>query len=190
MRPRGSKLHVPAPLVWLLAASMVLVGLFAASGALRAPEGEDGAQGPQVVAVDLSTPERSAESFLDAWRKRDHRAAGAASSGEAHELVQSRQAADGRLSAQERSIKSQVWDAMAADRLQLRVRESQDLDDGALALRGTAEGTFLDQPYVREVEFTLTPDGQRWLVADFQFGRITSGAELAIDELAPPGDSE
>jgi len=64
------------------------------------------------------------------------------------------------------------------------------LETGDITLEGTAEGTFLNQPYVREVEFTLHSDEERWLVQQFAFGRILSGAELAVDELAPPAAIE
>jgi len=160
---------------------MVAVGLLAAAGVFSEDVDEEGDQVSRVADVDMSSPERAAETFLDAWRKRDHRAALAASTGRARESVADRQRRDRELSAAERGLKEQVWDAMAAARLALRIEESQDLDDGAISLRGTAEGEFLGERYVREVSFTVAPDEERWLVRDFEFGAILEGAELTRD---------
>jgi hypothetical protein len=169
---------MPAPLVWGLALSMVSVGLLAASGVFLADEEDEGDLASMVAEVDMSTPERAAETFLDAWRKRDHRAALAASQGGARERVAARQLRDRQLSGPERALKEQVWDTMAAARLALMINESEDLDGGVISLRGTAEGEFLSERYVREVRFAVAPDGHRWLVEEFEFGEILEGAEL------------
>ncbi len=162
---------------------MVSVGLLAASGVFSDQEDDEGDQVAHVAEVDMSTPERAAETFLDAWRKRDHRAALAASTGIARETVTARQRRDRQLSEAERALKEQVWDAMAAARLALMIEVSEDLEGGGIHLRGTAEGEFLAEAYVREVRFTVMPDGDRWLVADFEFGAILQGAELTRDLL-------
>ena len=39
-------------------------------------------------------------------------------------------------------------------------------------LIGIAEGTFLDQPYEREMEFVLRPEAEVWRVEGFHFGEI------------------
>ena len=179
---KGSKKtwQIPAPLVWGLAISMIAIGLLAASGLFQAEDsGSDNGQPGGVAELDLSMPERAAESFLDAWRKRDHRSALTASVGQARELVRARQRRDESLTEDERAIKAQVWDMMAAARLGLLISSSEDLADGSIRLVGTAEGEFLAERYVREVNFVVAPEGERWMVREFEFGEILEGAELS-----------
>ena len=129
----------------------------------------------QRALIDQSTPERAAESFLDAWRKRDHESALELTEGEAHEAVLARQARDMRLTEHERELKAQVWDAMAQNRLRLMIDEAEELEGNRLRITGTAEGDFLGSPYVRQVEMiTRAHPGGMNVVEAFAFGEILS----------------
>ncbi len=176
--------RLPTPLVLAATSAMVCVGLVG-MWASRAPA-EDGersaATAPNATfVVDASTPERAAESFLDAWRRRAHDTAARLSVGPALEQVRARAQRDARMSDHERELKAQVWDAMASERLRLRLRSAENLDGGGLHIEGVAEGSFLGHPYSRAVEFTLRPEGDEWRVADFAFGEILSELPGSLD---------
>ncbi len=169
--PREAR--VSTPVVLTLVSAMMSVGVLA----LLATRGnEPAAPDPAVTRVDVldDTPEHVAESFLDAWRKREHDVAARLATGSALARVRARAAEDEALAGPERELKQKVWDAMAADRLAFFVEESERLPRGRLALRGTAEGTFLDAPYERALEFVTAPEGEAWRVEDLTFGPILS----------------
>lgn len=126
------------------------------------------------VEVDTSTPALAAESFLDAWRKRAHDDALTLSTGEAHAQVTDRKARDEALTNEERAQKQAIWNAMADSRLRLMVDASEDLPDGKVMIRGTAEGEFLDRPYERRVSFLLARVDEAWKVEHVEFGEILS----------------
>ena len=164
--------RLSTPLVLALTSAMICVGV--AGFLLRGgpePEEQPADTLPAIV-VDDTTPERAAESFLDAWRRREHEVAADLSVGEARAAVDERAARDAAMSDHERELKRQGWDAMAAERLGLAIREAEQLEGGRMALRGIAEGTFLDQPYEREMEFVLRPEAEVWRVEGFHFGEI------------------
>lgn len=176
----GTDRRLPTPLVLVAASAMVSIGAFGMWAAMGPRQREETPPSPEIQ-VDASTPERAAESFLDAWRKRAHDAAAALAIGRALERVEERAARDARMSDHERELKAQVWDAMARERLRLRLHEAENLEAGGLRLRGTAEGTFLGHPYSRAVEFVLRPDGEAWRVEDFSFGEILTETPGALD---------
>lgn len=191
---RRRQRRISGPIVLALASAMVCVGVAAVWLSRNGPEpsahqavAPDGG-----VRVDTSTPERAAETFLDAWRKRRHEAALAVCTGAARRKVEARQARDRRLDEHERALKEQVWDRMARESLKLEVRESRKLPAGRLLLAGEAVGEFLDHPYRREVTFVLEPQGERWKVADVEFGEILSEMPdlLEVDPDRDPGAIE
>lgn len=134
---------------------------------------ELGSHRPTLV-VDDSSPEDAAESFLDAWRKREHTVAAALSVGEARAMVDARAATDDAMTPSERDLKAQVWDAMADSRLELFLNESEELEAGRLRLSGIASGDFLGHPYERTMQYILTPTDEGWRVAAVEFGEILS----------------
>ncbi|MEO0324195.1 MAG: hypothetical protein AAF447_14640 [Myxococcota bacterium] len=164
--------RLSTPVVLALVSAMVSVGVLALLASRPEPAPAP-ATAARVEVLD-DTPEHVAESFLDAWRKREHGVADALSLGPAQARVRARQAADGALAGPERELKQKVWDAMATERLEFFVEESERLAGGRLALRGTAEGTFLDAPYERALEFITAPAGDGWRVEDVTFGPILS----------------
>ena len=165
--------RVSTPIVLALVSGMLSVGVVALLAARSASSPDEPANASRVRVLD-DTPEHVAESFLDAWRKREHDVALALSVGPAQARVRARQATDAALAGPERELKQKVWDAMATERLEFFVEESERLPEDRLALRGTAEGTFLDAPYERALEFITAPSGDAWRVEDLTFGPILS----------------
>lgn len=173
MSERSPERRIPTPLVLALASGMVSVGVLAFALSNTTPT-EDVPDALPGVMVDDSTPERAAESFLDAWRKRAHQTARDLTVGEARAMVDERAAADEALSESERDLKRQVWDAMAASRLSLYLNESENLEGGRLRLSGTAEGEFLERPYERAMDYVMSETSEGWRVESVAFGEILS----------------
>ena len=172
--------RLPTPLVLVATSTMVSIGLLGMWASVGPDEVAEDTPSPAMT-VDASTAERAAESFLDAWRKRAHDTAEALATGAALARVQERAARDAAMSDHERELKAQVWDAMARERLHLRLHEAANLEGDRLRLKGVAEGTFLGHPYSRAVEFVLHPDGHRWFVEDFAFGEILTETPGSLD---------
>lgn len=181
--------RLSTPLVLALTSGMVCVGIAGLVLGTGEPTPEEPEAEAGAVLVDQSTPERVAESFLDAWRKREHDAALTIALGDARDRVLERRARDASMTPHERELKQQVWDQMAADRLRLLIDASEMHEDGTMGLSGLATGTFLGRPYEREMFFTVAPDGEQWKVVDFDFGDIlTEPPRLpSPEELAAPG---
>ncbi len=174
--PRERRL--PTALVLAIASGMICVGVLG----VLASEPQQTDTDPQESRVDVSdtTAEAAAESFLDAWRKREHDVAASLSVEDAHQAVLQRARRDDALSPSERDMQRQVWDAMASTRLSLVLNESEELGGGRLRLSGTAEGEFLESPYAREIDFELVPRGDHWRVAQVEFGTILTDAPDAL----------
>jgi hypothetical protein len=186
----GDGARVPTAVVLAAVSAMVSIGAVAFLLARPAdgdkPEAATGAE----TYVDQRTAERAAESFLDAWRKREHATALALSRGEAREAVRARQRSDAALGEEERQLKQQVWDAMASTRLALSVHESETLDGGRVAIRGVAQGRFVGDVYRREVRFVVAPEdadgGDRWVVEHMRLGDILSDVPGVL-QMPTPG---
>jgi len=176
--------RLPTPLVLALASAMVCVGIVAIYLA-QSDEGpaQEGALagGRPGVSVDTSTPALAAESFLDAWRKRNHGIAMDLSVGRARGAVLARQEADERLTPEELEVREGVWDHMADSRLTLQIDQSEELDDGRVRLMATAEGSFLDRPYRREMGFTLRERHDGWVVEHMELGEILTETPDFLD---------
>lgn len=169
--PKKEK-RIPLPLV--LAGASVMISIGAAAVFMRntteeAPDALSTAR-PVQVTVDTTTPERAAESFLDAWRKRAHADAVRLSVGTARERAERRRDAEEQMTEEDRVMADAVWRQMADMRLRLRINANENLSETRLVLRGRAEGEFLKRPYTREVSFTMERRGQDWLVENFDFG--------------------
>ncbi|MEM9074805.1 MAG: hypothetical protein AAGE52_40285 [Myxococcota bacterium] len=166
--------RISTPVVLIATSAMVCIGVVGVVIGNQDDAPEEGAVPGVEVLVDTSTPERAAESFLDAWRKRAHPTALGLAVGLARDEVEERRDRDEALSDHERELKAQVWDAMAQDRLRLLFSEAENLDAGRLRLGGTTTGTFLGSPYEREMEFVMQPSPEGWRVEAFRFGEILS----------------
>ena len=188
MATRDPKSRLPTALVLSVASGMISVGAIAWWTATVEPEApsEPIASRPVTVHVDRSTAERAAESFLDAWRKREHSTALALSAGEARRAVLQRQRRDAEMTDEELELKRTLWDEMATERLRLSLSSSEHLPEGRLRLTGRASGTFLGNAYERELAFVLfEQEDQGWTVEDMQLGAILS----PMPQL-PPGDRD
>jgi hypothetical protein len=164
------KKRLPIPIVLALASAMVSVGVLATVLALAGTPESTGAAAT-ATSSDDTEPRLVAEDFLDAWRRRDHERALAIATGEAAQAVRERRDADSRLPDEDRSVKEQLWDPMASERLALEI-DREDLREGGLALSGRAVGTFVGRPYEREVAFELVREGERYRVGRMELGAI------------------
>ncbi len=185
--------RLSTPVVLALASGMISVGVVAvmATGSNGEVEAEAPAS-PHEIPVDTRTPEAAAETFLDAWRKRDHVLCRDLAVDGALEAVIFRQEEDAALTQEERAVKSQVWDTMATSRLELQISESEDIE-GGIILRGAAVGDFLGRPYEREVEFTMVQVGDDWKVSRMGLGDILSDMPDFLDvpgEVYDPSEFE
>ncbi|NOY92344.1 MAG: hypothetical protein GXP55_14205 [Deltaproteobacteria bacterium] len=171
-------------LVLSASSAMVCVGVLAFLWHTEPAPDPEQPSAPDTVEVRTQTPEDTAESFLDAWRKRDHEIAKQLSVGPAHEAVVGREQGDESLDEETRSI-VKVWNDMARDRLEFIPDESANLEDGKLLLAGQAEGEFLGRPYERRIRFVLTHGPEGYRVYDMQLGpRVGAGRDAG----PPPGE--
>lgn len=177
--------RVPTVLVLSLSSAMVCVGLVAIFMGRTPSETPTRDAGATPVEMETATPEDTAETFLDAWRKRDHAVAKRLSVGPAHETVLARERGDEGLDEDTRSV-IEVWNSMARDRLDFVPDESANLEDGKLLLAGQAEGEFLGRPYERRIRFLLTQTPEGYRVYDMQLGPRVGG-DLEHDAGPPPG---
>ncbi|MCS6799924.1 MAG: hypothetical protein NZ898_15655 [Myxococcota bacterium] len=188
--PAGAR--VPTPLVLAVGGGMLAVGLVAA----MVPRGVESGEAPrggvprprQGLVVDDSTPEAAAESFLDAWRRREHAVALGLSTGAARDAVVSRRDAELQFGQEGAELKRRAWDPLAAERLALRVEGSEVLDGQRVRLFTVAEGRFLGRPYARRIAFDVRRDGVRWRVEHMRLGEILGAPPPSID--TPLRDSE
>ncbi len=183
--------RVPTPVVLAIASGMLCVGVVAVivSRGESEPEVEDWRRAPSDMTIDTRTPEATAETFLDAWRRREHGVAAHISIGQAHEAVLARQRDDESLDSEEHDIKEQVWDEMAAERLHLFISESETRGEKQVTLRGTARGEFLGRPYEREIEFVVERVAGEWKVERMGLGEILSETPDFLDVRPEPGDT-
>jgi hypothetical protein len=105
MAPR----RLSTPVVLAIASGMISVGVVA----VLATSSDDGAEAeapesPHEIPVDTRTPEAAAETFLDAWRKRDHALCRELTVERALEAVITREEEDAALTEEEWEIKSQI----------------------------------------------------------------------------------
>ncbi len=178
--------RLSTPIVLTLASAMVSIGVVVVVASRYGGADPGPAPSPHEIPIDTRTPEAAAETFLDAWRKRDHAICRDLAVEGALEAVLTRQEDDQALTADEREVKSRVWDAMASGRLVLELSESDEISETAVGLLGVAKGEFLGRPYEREVEFTMVQVGDDWLVARMGLGDILT--EMP-GFLADPGET-
>ncbi|MEM6961058.1 MAG: hypothetical protein AAF550_04865 [Myxococcota bacterium] len=163
---------------------MVCVGVVAAGWTWYSSESraqQDQTESTMRTQAGNTTPEGAAEAFLNAWRKREHERAAVLSVGSARRKVEARRARDHALTEEERTLKEQLWDVMAADELTLRVSSAETDGPHRLKLSGVASGAFMGEPYRRETEFNLARMEDRWFVSEVVFGTILTSAPAAFD---------
>jgi len=191
--------RLSTPLVLAGSSTMICVGLAAWWLAAR-PGGpgagvraEEKAAAPE-AALELGSAEATAETFLDAWRKRDHRVARALSVGEARDAVAARAAEDAALGDDARAAAA-LWGMLAGERLAFVPSAVETLDPTPsggerLRLAGTAEGTFFEHPYKRRVTFevrrapggddaSIDARGER-VAAPWRVERMVLGDQLVV----------
>jgi hypothetical protein len=171
----GRERQLSAPLVLAMASGMIAVAVVVWFGRgpapePPAPERSDGGR------IDDSTPERVAEGFYDAWRRRRWPPALSVSVGAARAAVAQKQARDESLAPEDRVVMERMWDALARAPLTLRLDEAEMEPAGALRLHGVAEYALVNRPYRRRVEFLVVPgsgDSEgRFRVAEMRLGDV------------------
>jgi hypothetical protein len=184
--------RIPTPLVLALASAFLSVGGIAIWVSQRGNEITPAERSSAQVRIDASTPERAAESFLDAWRKREFDRAQRISIGEARAAVEAKIASDNELGDGAREEYQQIWATLAADRLRFLPEESENMPNGRLALRGVAQGDFAGRDYRRVMEFILVQQGDHWVVEEMTPGAILSDIPdiLEVDPGAKAGVGE
>ena len=171
----GDGKRVSAPLVLTAASAMLAVAavvyLSTRDGGDAAPPDLDDPD-PNAFHVDDSSPERVAESFYDAWRRRRWPQALEISVGEARAAVIAKRARDEAMPREERIVAERTWDALAHAPLTLRLDEAEMLGGDRYRLHGTAEYQFVGRPYRRRVQFLVEPAGERYRVAAMELGEV------------------
>jgi hypothetical protein len=167
--------RIPTPLVLVLSGTMLVIGALAfLSPQFAGPDGERDAPlpgaTPPAVDVRQGTPEAVAETFLDAWRKRDYEVAMALSVARAAASVEARRRRESAMTEQERETAAQLWNTMAEHRLLLEIHDRQAPDDDHVTLAAVARGRFLNQEYANAVRFELRrDDAGGWKVEAMDF---------------------
>lgn len=173
-KPAPKKLSTP--MVLAASSTMVAIGI-AALYAIDVPAelAEDEAQRQEYAAlvIDDRTPERVAESYLDAWRRRAWDQAASISIGEAHERALEKQARDLDVEHQDRVMAREVWERLSSAPMEIDFQSSENLDDhGGLYLHGVAAYEFMNHPYRREVSWVVRPEGSLFRVERMENGRV------------------
>ncbi|MGF1467504.1 MAG: hypothetical protein ACFCGT_15370 [Sandaracinaceae bacterium] len=182
--------RLPTPLVLAVATAMIAVGVVAVvvgPDALSTPPEEDRRFVPATgFRIADSTPERAAETYYDAWRRRRWDAAGQVSVGEARRAVEAKRARDDALAPEERVVAARAWDALARAPLSLVLDRSEDLEDGALRLGGVAEYELVDRPYRREVSFEVVEADDAYRVRRMELGEVLTDLPPILREASAP----
>ena len=196
MREPIKRKQISTPLALVSASVMVSIGVVAVissrHGGADATPTEAAPVVPRDVPVDQSTPERAAESWLDAWRTRSHDVALRLSAGVAREKVELRRTREEQMSPEDRALGEAVWKQLADTRLRLRIDESENLPNGNLTLRGRAEGEWMGRPYIRRMEFVMEKRGLEWFVTAYRFyeDEVDLAGPAATPGILPDGGED
>lgn len=169
--------RLSTPLVLATSSSMIAIGAVAALTA-KPPTPPPETRLQRMVGdsselyIDDRTPETTAESFLDAWRRRAWHDAERIAVGEALEEVRAKRRIDLEMNEEERRLAQEIWDRLSSARLRVLFRRNDNYEDGRIALQGVAAYEFLGDPYRREMEWLLAPEGDHWRVERMVSGRI------------------
>jgi hypothetical protein len=172
-------------MVLAAASAMVTVGI-AAMYAIDVPAEmaaeEQERQEYAALVIDDRTPERVAESFLDAWRRRAWDQAASISIGEAHERALSKQLAEQQVSHDDRVMAREVWERLASAPLTVDFNRAEMLDDhGGLSLHAVASYEFMGHPYRREMSWIVRPEGTLFRVESMENGRVLTEIPAILD---------
>jgi hypothetical protein len=185
-----TKRRVSTPVVLAASSAMLAVGLigFFYAGAIDVPRAPEGDLPDNYVAlsIDDRTPERVAESFLDAWRRRAWDQAASIAVGEARESVLTKQAEDAEVDPVDRVMARDVWERLAGAPLEVEFSRSDVVEGGGLQLHGVASYDFMNEPYRREMTWVVRPEGDLWRVEHMEAGDVlTEIPELlrGVDDL-------
>lgn len=170
-QPTERERRISTPLVLAAASAMIAIGLVVFFGVGSGAEPVEAA-GPLALTIDDSTPERAAESFYDAWRRRRWAQALEVSVGAARSDVLQKQARDERLPREERIVAERMWDALARAPLTMALDEAEMLSGDRYVLRGTAEYDLVNRPYRRRVEMVVVPSPDGYRVSDMRLGEV------------------
>ncbi len=166
--------RIPTPLVLVLSGTMLAIG----AAAFLSPRFSDGAEPEEElpgavrpeVDVRRGTPEAVAETFLDAWRKRDYEVAMVLSVARAAAEVEARRRRESAMTEQERETAAMLRNTMAEHRLTLEIHEREAPDSDHVILAAVARGHFLNQDYANAVRFELRRDTDgEWKVEAMDF---------------------
>jgi hypothetical protein len=171
---KGPKLSTP--MVLAASSAMITVGIIAMYAIdVPAELAEDEAQRQEYAAlvIDDRTPERVAQSYLDAWRRRAWDQAASISIGEAHERALTKQLADEGVEHQDRVMAREVWERLSSAPMDVDFQGAEMLDDrGGLFLHAIASYDFMNHPYRREVSWVVRPEGSLFRVERMENGRV------------------
>ena len=172
--PKRKGRTLSAPLVLAIASAMISIGVIAAYTGTAGLSGEAlSHQGHREASVlaDRKTPERVCEAFLDAWIAQRFGVALELSDGNARNTVISRMARN------EESVPGVIaletdWDVFARNPLRLVISETHKKAADLIMVRGAAEGTLMDQPYRRAMEFDAMRRDGEWYVEEMRPGEV------------------
>jgi len=168
--------RIPTPVVLAAASSMLAVGGLAMVS-IATPSGardDELTEGPDFVAlvIDDRTPERAAESYLDAWRRRAWDQAELVAIGEARARAAEKRAADAEVDPVDRAMARDVWTRLAGAPLEVEFTRSDALEGGGILLSGVASYEFMNEPYRREMSWVVRPEGELWRVESMEAGDV------------------
>ena len=163
------------PLVLAAASTMIAIGVVAwvTSGTGGdAPAAEEAAH-VALLTIDDRTPERAAESFYDAWRRRAWDEAASIASGEAHAAALHKKALDAEVEDEDREMAQDVWIRLAGAELEMSFTGHEEVADGHLVLHAVASYDFAGEPYRRRVMFEVAPaSATEWRVVRMELGQV------------------
>ncbi|MCA9609841.1 MAG: hypothetical protein KC619_29790 [Myxococcales bacterium] len=155
--------RLSTPLVLAAASAMLAIAGVIFFGLQSRPPEVQQDEEPGGLRIDDSSPERAAESFYDAWRRRRWPEADRLSVGEARHQVHQKQASDEGMNHDDRIIAERGWEALAAAPLDLHIEQVDMEPNDRFVLQAVAEYELVGAPYRRRVTLRVrgTPDGYR-----------------------------
>jgi hypothetical protein len=177
--------RLPAPLVLAASSGMVAIGL-AAFWAIDVPNEvgleEQAQQQYAALTIDDRTPERVAQSYLDAWRRRQWDQAAGISIGAARTAALEKQAMDLDVEHEDRVMAREVWERLSSAPLEVEFTGSERLDQaGGLYLHGIASYEFMGAPYRREIGWVVRPEGTLFRVERMENGTVLTAVPRMLE---------
>jgi hypothetical protein len=164
--------RISTPLVLAAASAMLAIAAVVLVGVNQAPSATPAPLPRGALRVDDSSPERAAESFYDAWRRRRWAEATELSVGEARHAVHQKQAADAAMDHESRIVAERGWDALAAAPLALTIEETEIESDDRFVLHAVAAYDFVGSPYRRRVVLHVRGTTEGYRVSRMDLGEV------------------